>query len=337
MFFPADRKVELEPTPVFLDVKGEGATFISHAHADHAVKSAHTVISTPETMALLRCRNYVKKTARHVSSTRDVAGAKVTLFNAGHIFGSSQIKIEKNDSTFLYTGDLSLTESLTAGKADLVECDELLIECNFGLPRYVFPPRMDVGQQMAKWALSNEKQGAISVIGGYSLGKAQEVIAHLNEAGITPLVPSQIASVSKCYNDNGCKRLNYVDLNTIEGQSCLKQSGFTAVFPLREVSAELGYVLREGYSTAVRLAHCSGWCLDFNSPGITGFPLSDHADFNDLTQFVEYSGAKKVHCVYGSAEQFAATLCRKGIDASPVRQQSKKTDGQSLLTNFQVV
>ncbi len=334
MFFPANRKVELEPTPIFLDVKGEGTTFISHAHSDHAVKSAHTVISTPETMSLLRCRNYVKKSVQHVSHGQ-IAGAKVTLLNAGHIFGSSQIKIEKNDSTFLYTGDLALSESLTAGSAELTQCDELLIECTFGLPRYVFQPRMEVGQQVGQWALKNEKRGAISIVGGYSLGKAQEVIAHLNEAGITPVVPTQIANVSKCYNDHGAK-LNFVDLATHEGQSCLK-GGFTAVFPLNEVSTDLGYVLRQGYSRDVRLAHCSGWCLSYSSPGITGFPLSDHADFNDLTKFVEYSGAKKVHCVYGSSQEFAASLRRKGIDASAIVQPSKKTDGQSLLTNFQAV
>ncbi len=318
-------------TPIFLDVPGNGTSFISHAHADHAVKSASKIICSPETLALSRCRGYVKKNVEVVES---VEGAKLTLLDAGHVFGSKQILIETT-SKFLYTGDLRPSSSLTSGNAQVAECDELLIECTFGLPRYVFPSRMQVGGQMAAWAVGNEKRGAITIIGGYALGKAQEIIAHLNEAGIVPLVPKVIEEVTTCYNSLG-QRLKFISLESQEGQAQLSHAGFTAVMPLSKVNLNLGYALREGYNKEVRLATCSGWNVDYSKPGITGFALSDHADFNELTTFVAQTGAKKVYTTYGYCDEFAASLRRKGIDAVSLNQLNAK-DGQQILEVFQTV
>lgn len=316
MFVPLQRKVSL-PIPVFLDVAGEGISFISHAHSDHAVKSASKIICSPETLALSRCRKYVK---RDVELVNKVEGAEIKLLDAGHVLGSKQILVN-NGHSFLYTGDLRLSPSLTAGAAQVTQCDELLIECTFGLPRYVFPPRMEVGEQIAEWAADNEKRGTISVIGGYALGKAQEIIAHLNKAGIAPLVPKVVEEVSQCYNSLGSK-LDFVSLESPEGQQCLR-GGFTAVLPLSKVNAELGYALKTGYNRNVQLAICSGWTVEYRKPGITGFPLSDHADFVELVNFVAQTGAKKVHCVYGYASEFAAALRKKGIDATAVNEATK--------------
>lgn len=330
MFLPAERKIALS-TPIFLDVGGKGISFISHSHSDHVVKSAEKIICSPETFALSKCRNDVKKTAEVVNHLNEVEGAKITLFDAGHVLGSKQILAE-NSSRFLYTGDIRCSPSLTAGQAEVTQADELLVECTFGLPRYVFPSRMGVGQQMAKWAKNNEKNGAISVIGGYALGKAQEVIAHLNEAGIVPLVPKVVADVTQCYNALG-QNLKFIPLESQEGQENLR-GGFTVVMPLSKVTLDLGYALKSGYGRDVRLAVCSGWTVDYRKPGIMGFALSDHADFNELMQFVQDTGAKKVYCTYGSCDEFAASLRRKGIDAVSLTALKQKS-GQQLLPLFQ--
>lgn len=326
--FHAQRKMLALSTPIFLDVGGNGTSFISHAHADHAVKSASKIICSKETFELAKCRNYVKK---NVELVEGIEGAKITLLDAGHVFGSKQILIETQHK-FLYTGDLRPSASLTSGKAQVAQCDELLIECTFGLPRYIFPSRIEVGQQMAKWCQNNEKRGAISILGGYALGKAQEIIAHLNEAGITPLVPKVVADVTQCYNSLG-QNLKFIFLESQEGQENLR-GGFTVVMPLSKVNLDLGYALREGYGNEVRLATCSGWNLDYAKPGITGFPLSDHADFNELMRFVEETGAKKVYTTYGYCDEFAASLRRKGIDAVSLNQLNAK-DGQQVLEVFQ--
>ncbi|MBI4406710.1 hypothetical protein HY571_02245 [Candidatus Micrarchaeota archaeon] len=308
--------------PLFLDSKGDGTSFVSHAHSDHVVKSAKKILCSSKTFALLKCRKYVKN-ADHVEK---IQGCKSKLLNAGHVFGSSQLLVE-NGHSFLYTGDIRPSPSLTAGQAEPVACDELLVECTFGLPRYVFPTRIEVGQQVALWAGQNEKRGAISVIGGYSLGKAQEVIAHLNEAGISPLVPKVIADICRVYNFFGC-RLDYVEINEAND---LLSGAFTAVMPLAKVTPALGFALRQGYGREVGLAHCSGWTVDYSKQGVKGFPLSDHADFNELVEFVEATHAKKVYCVYGFANEFAAFLCNNGINAVSLKEIPKN---QRVLTAF---
>ena len=107
MFSPAERKLTLPSCELFLDVKGSGTTFVSHAHADHAVKSASTLICSPETLALLKCRNYFGKKTQVTSS---IEGVGVSLHEAGHVFGSKQILVE-NGHKFLYTGDFRTSPS----------------------------------------------------------------------------------------------------------------------------------------------------------------------------------------------------------------------------------
>ncbi len=309
-------------TPLYLEAKGNGNTFISHAHSDHVVRSASKVLCSEETFALLKCRRYVKKTVEKI----DVNGVK--LLPAGHVLGSCQLLAEREHS-FLYTGDFRPSPSLTSKAAQQVNCDELLVECTFGLPRYSFPTRVEVGQEIAKWASQNEKRGEISVIGGYSLGKAQEITAHLNEVGIATLVPEPIEQISKVYNSFGVK-LDFISIKSSEGQEQLKK-GFTAVFPLNKATLELKYILKQGYSREVRLAHCSGWTVDYKKLGIEGFPLSDHCNFNELLAFVKNTEAEKVYCVYGYANEFASILRHEGIDAVSLKEVSKN---QQLLTAF---
>ncbi len=325
MFDAVTRRVHLPPVSISLDVKGGDVAFISHAHSDHAVRSAEKLICSRETLALLKCRKYSRKTAGVVY----LDGVK--LLDAGHVYGSKQILIE-NGHKFLYTGDLRPSPSLTAGQAEVVQCDELFIEATYGSPRYVFPNRIEVGQQIAKWAKQNEARGEITVIGGYSLGKAQEVIAHLNESGIAPLVSNAIVEVSNCYNSLGCK-LDFLPIDSEEGKSYLK-GGFTAVLPLSHVTPELSHALKIGYNRNVNLGACTGWSINGTSRGIVGFPLSDHADFNELIHFVEGTGAKKVYCAYGFSAEFAVALRRKGIDAVAI---DVKAQPQRMLAAFQTV
>ena len=63
----------------------------------------------------------------------------------------------------------------------------------------------------------------------------------------------------------------------------------------------------------------TGWALD---PGAihryrcdAAFPLSDHADFNDLLRFVELVQPRLVYTVHGFAREFATTLRARGVEA----------------------
>ncbi len=68
-----------------------------------------------------------------------------------------------------------------------------------------------------------------------------------------------------------------------------------------------------------RVAMLSGWAVD---PGAiyryqvdAAFPLSDHADYDDLVRYVELVQPQRVLTLHGFAEQFAADLRRRGQEA----------------------
>ena len=68
------------------------------------------------------------------------------------MLGSSQLVIEGEAGRFVYTGDFNLEPSYTAEAAEVKRCDLVLMECTYGRPQYVFPPRAEVAGAMVGWA-----------------------------------------------------------------------------------------------------------------------------------------------------------------------------------------
>ena len=51
----------------------------------------------------------------------------------------------------------------------------------------------------------------------------------------------------------------------------------------------------------------------------TGFVLSDHADWRELNEAVQLSGAERVYVTHGYSSVFANWLSQKGMDARVVK------------------
>jgi putative mRNA 3-end processing factor len=49
------------------------------------------------------------------------------------------------------------------------------------------------------------------------------------------------------------------------------------------------------------------------------FPLSDHADYDELLEYVRMTGAKTVWTHHGFVDEFARDLRRLGYQAEPLR------------------
>src|SRR5205823_8190386 len=68
-----------------------------------------------------------------------------------------------------------------------------------------------------------------------------------------------------------------------------------------------------------RAAVLTGWAVDpdccFRYQTDAAFPLSDHADFPDLVEFVRRVAPKRVYTLHGFAADFAQTLRETGYDA----------------------
>src|SRR5713101_5563469 len=81
---------------------------LSHAHADHAVAGHREIWATPETIALYRRRHPEwsgQARAIPCGETLERRAMALTLFPAGHVLGSAQVRFEGGGRSLLYTGD----------------------------------------------------------------------------------------------------------------------------------------------------------------------------------------------------------------------------------------
>jgi Cft2 family RNA processing exonuclease len=298
--------------------------YVSHGHADHA--RAHDVVVTSTNNARV-CRQRLgrRRTAQAglfaeperpeiVYETHDynapwrVGAHELTLFSAGHVLGSAQLLIEGERGRFVYTGDFKLERSFTAEPPEVKRCDTLLMECTYGRPQYVFPPRVEVAAAMVAWARRALEDGAVPIFFAYSLGKAQEAMAILGHGGIPLAAHGAIASMATVYQEAGVALPPYerYDARTFDGLRALlwPPSGKSLPAAVR--------------GKTVRTASLTGWVVgkgtNFYRGTDAGFPLSDHADFPSLLRYIELAQPKKVLLNHGWRD-FTHRLRKLGVDA----------------------
>ncbi len=323
-------------TKIALDCEGENS-FVSHAHFDHAgaFSSAKKIISTEATMQLMHARGIadVHAKKKHCTSL-ETDGVKTELLNAGHVLGSSMLFAQWDGTAFTYTADFKTTDSLVTKSAHAPQCDVLLMEATYGNPSYKFPSRGEVYAQIAAWAFEQKAKNKIALFGGYSLGKAQEIIKVLNEhCHTTPIVSNPVAKVCEVYNAHGAK-LEYVQADTSEAQAMLSRP-FVAVLPHHQVNTMLAHTLAGQYKRQVACAVATGWAAGTSRAFSTdaAFTLSDHCDFNELLEFAEQTGAKTIITTHGYAEELAHELKKRGKNAQSLEDWAKG-EKQEMLSTF---
>ena len=309
-------QLKVAESGLFLDAhRRSECAFVSHAHGDHIARHDRT-IATPATVALMRHRLGGKRSkgeALPVAYRRPFGLSDLTLelFPAGHVLGSAQLRVTRHGVALGYSGDLCLEPTLTAEQAEVVECDVLVLESTFGLPRYVFPPKEEVLLQIRRFVDDALSDGATPVLLGYALGKAQEILKYLGEAGYRCRAHPVVQAVNKVYEAQGVA-LPRVEPLGPEGPS----PGEVVVAPphLARSSSILRIERR-------RTAMLTGWAVD-GRRGFRGveaaFPLSDHADFPSLLRYARATKANRVLTVHGYARELAAALSEEGIRAEPL-------------------
>ena len=284
-------------------------SFVSHAHSDHIARHKE-ILCTPATARFIHARMPGRRVVTELPFGRPHAlefGVTATLHPAGHILGSSQILLESTEhGSLLYTGDFKLRPGLAAEPCAAPRADVLIMETTFGVPRYVFPPEADVIAQLVEFCQKAVAEGATPALFCYSLGKSQEVLCALAAAGLPVMLHAETLRLTRIYAQLGVSFPPYRDFD-------LREVGGHVVICPPHAGGLLSRI------PAVRTAAITGWALD---PGAiyryrctAAFPLSDHADFNDLLRFVELVQPRRVLTVHGFAREFAATLRARGLDA----------------------
>ncbi len=233
---------------------------------------------------------------------------EMSLHPAGHILGSAMLHLDRGGESFLYTGDFKLKPGLAA-EACVPPCaDVLVMETTFGLPRYVFPPTEKVVADIVHFCRSALADGAVPVLFAYSLGKSQELLASLAGANVPVMLHPQSHKISRLYEELGQSFPDYRAFATTE------VAGHVVICPPQAKRSEWLQKIEPR-----RTAMISGWALD---PGAVyryqcdaAFPLSDHADYNELLRLVEMVQPKRVYTVHGFVQEFACDLRGRGIEA----------------------
>jgi DNA ligase-1 len=287
--------------------------FISHAHSDHFAQHDWTLCSGATRM-LIESR-YGKTALSQVETPlwREPVQERnytLRLLPAGHILGSAILHVMRlsDGASLLYTGDFKLRQGLSSETAELREADTLVIETTFGLPNFQFPPTATVIADIMAFVRETLEDGKIPVLLGYSLGKAQEILAALNGIGVPVMLHHSIVKLTEAYEKF------QKPVTTWKPFKAEEAAGHVLIFP---PNAARSLVLRKLKGS--RTAMLTGWAM---TPGAKYryqvdevFPLSDHADYGELMDCVDRVKPKVIYTVHGYTVEFARDLRIKGYEA----------------------
>lgn len=310
--FYFDRGLRLLHIPLAIDVRrGHACGFVSHAHADHY--GAHQLtLCTPATARLIATRWKLRQVYELPYGVwMEWGDHRLQTWPAGHILGSAMLYVETPGGRLLYTGDFQLRGSLTSEPAKIPQADVLIMESTYGHPRYRFPSRDALLDQLATAIDTARHRGLLPVVRGYQVGKAQEITRALNLLGYFVVIDPRLARVHQVYNELGVDLGPY---HVCDGEQVHARTSDAVVVVPPPATRGRGVILpQQRYEIVV-----SGWAMDRNYRRVVAadayVPWSDHADFDELMECVERTGAKFVYCLHGQ-EPIIEQLQRRGVRA----------------------
>ena len=289
------------------------SAWLSHGHSDHARGLHGTAIATRITMAIYRHRwplpegKQQEMLVLDPGQTLEWLGARLTACRASHILGAAQLLIEYEGERVVYTGDIKRRLPICGWPTEMPPCDRLIIESTFGLPIYQFVEEHVARERIANFARETIADGKTPVFLGYGLGRGQEIVYSLTQAGIPCGVHGAIAGLIPYYEAEGYSFPGWerYERQKVEDRALVVTPGMQntlAVPPAR-----------------MRLALVSGWAALDNARARSGadvlIPYSDHGSFGELLQMVEESGARRIDTVHGYVQPLARILRQRGHDA----------------------
>lgn len=290
---------------------------ITHAHADHTRWGCGGYLCAAEGKVLLRLRlgSDVALETLDYGETKTVNGIALSLHPAGHIRGSAQVRLEKAGRVCVVSGDYKRAADPTCTALEPLRCHDFVSESTFGLPIFRWPATEEILAEVNSWWRSNREQGRTSVLLAYALGKAQRIIAGLDEDIGPILTHGAVEKFVACYRHSGVTLPPTCPVGTLTDKSLLK----TAIV-IAPPSADTPSWMRRFIDPA--RAFASGWMrirgnrrrrsLD------RGFVLSDHGDWDALVKTIMETGAEKIRVTHGYAAELARWLQEKGRAAEVI-------------------
>jgi len=291
---------------------------ITHGHSDHARAGHGAVLATQETLDIMRLRygdNFAGATqAIHYGETITLDGARVTFAPAGHVLGSTQILVECGSLRIVASGDYKTVPDPTCAPFELIPCDVFITEATFGLPVFRFG---DVDAEIAKLlhsvALFPERA---HMVGAYSLGKAQRLIALIRKGGYDKPIylHGAMESITRFYERRG---IVLGEMRAVRDAKKAELAGAIALCP----PSALQEVWSRRFPDPVS-SFASGWMRVRARARQRGVELplviSDHADWDGLTATILATGASEVWVTHGQEDALVHWCVTQGLKARPL-------------------
>jgi putative mRNA 3-end processing factor len=290
---------------------------ITHAHSDHARSGHQHYLCHHLTKPLLQLR-LGNHSYESVGWNEPVYmnGVAVSLHPAGHIIGSSQIRIEHKGEIWVVSGDYKTENDGLSGAFEAVNCHTFITESTFGLPIYKWKPQEQLFHDLQQWILTNQHEQYCSVIFAYSLGKAQRVLQAVAAVTNNIFVHGAVWNVQEALTKAGIL-LPTVQRVTID----TPKDSYKGAVIIAPSSAQDSPWLKK--FKPYKIAVCSGWMQvrgNARRQNIdAGFAMSDHADWNGLLSAVKATGAERVFATHGFQSAFSRYLNETGIEAAEVK------------------
>lgn len=308
-----DKGIYCEVADVYLDPwKPVNNAIISHGHADHSRWGHKKYITHHTNVPIIKHRlGEIEVAGKNWNETFTINGVKFSLHPAGHIIGSSQIRVEYKGEVWVFTGDYKTEDDGVAVPYEVVKCNTFITECTFGLPAFTWTPQAEVMKNINQWWQENKEDGRTSILFGYSLGKAQRLLKHLDP------------SIGKIYTHGAIENMTEVVRplihlpETIRITRETKKDDLKGNMVLAPPSAHGSPWIRKMVPYVTGSA--SGW-MAFRGARRRraidkGFVLSDHCDWEGLLNSINATGCEKVICTHGYTDIFSRYLCSLGYDA----------------------
>lgn len=301
---------------------------ITHGHSDHARVGSRRYLCHKESLPILKLR-LGDNPYQTVGWNEPVLmnGVKVSLHPAGHVIGSSQVRVEYKGEVWVFTGDYKTEDDGISGALEVVPCHTFITESTFGLPIYKWKPQQEIYSDIQKWIAGNQANSDTSVLIAYSLGKAQRVMKAIENIGKKIFVHGAIWNMHETLKKAGYP-LPEVQRVTPETTKAEMKGSIVVAPPSADGTPWIKKF------TPYALGICSGWMQvrgNARRRNVDGaFIMSDHADWEGLLQTVKATGAEKVFVTHGYQAAFSRYLNEIGIEAAEVKTEYGVTEEEAV-------
>ncbi|GGE13445.1 ligase-associated DNA damage response exonuclease [Psychroflexus salis] len=313
-----------EAADVYIDAwKPVDKVIISHGHADHSRYGHKQYITHHDNIPIVKHRlGDVNIEGKNYNETFTINNVKFSLHPAGHIIGSSQIRVEHKGEVWVFTGDYKDEADGVCIPFEPVKCHSFITECTFGLPAFKWKPQSEVFTEINQWWKQNQEDGRTSVLFGYSLGKAQRLLKHVD------------AEIGKIYTHGAIENMTQVLRNLVDFPETnlitreTTKSELNGNLVIAPSSAHGGTWIKK--MTPYVTGSASGW-MTFRGARRRraidkGFVLSDHCDWDGLLKSIKATECEKVICTHGYTDIFAKYLRELGYDARTEKTQYEENE-----------